>query len=204
MAHTMSQSVAALKKRKQFAPLIKKHGPPDFTRYHGKRGIFESLLRSIVYQQLSGHAAKAIHMRVCTLYPKNKPTPELVLKTHAPKLRKAGLSAQKVAYTKDLAKYFEKGLINEKKIRRMESAEIIETLTKIKGVGVWTVQMLLIFTLQRPDILPTDDLGIRKGFQKVYGLPSLPTKRDMEALAAPWAEHATAASWYLWRSLDTD
>src|SRR3989344_1456340 len=125
MAHTMSQSVAALKKRKQFAPLIKKHGPPDFTRYHGKRGIFESLLRSIVYQQLSGHAAKAIHARICVLYPKNKPTPELVRKTRAPKLRKAGLSAQKVAYIKDLARYFENGSMKENEIRHMGSAEII-------------------------------------------------------------------------------
>lgn len=196
-----SASIAALKRQKQFRALIATHGAPDLTRYHGKLDIFESLLRSIIYQQLSGKAAAAIHARVRALYT-DRPTPALVLKTPDVKLRSAGLSASKVRYVKDLARAFASPTFSERKIRRMPSAEIVELLTQIHGIGVWTVQMLLIFTLHRPDILPTDDLGIRKGFRKVYKLAELPTKKEMEALAAPWRDHATAASWYLWRSVD--
>jgi DNA-3-methyladenine glycosylase II len=196
-----SASLAVLRRHKEFRVLIERHGPPDLVRYYGRRGIFETLLRSIIGQQVSRAAARAIHARVSALYPGGKPTPALVAKTPPAKLRKAGLSAQKVLYLKDLARHFADGKL-EKSIRRMGSADIVETLVAVKGVGVWTVQMLLIFTLHRPDILPTDDLGIKKGFQKVFKLNALPTKREMEALATPWLPHSTVASWYLWRSLD--
>lgn len=117
-------------------------------------------------------------------------------------LRSAGLSGAKALYIKDLAEKFADGTIKHRSLGRMESTDIIEHLLQIKGVGVWTVQMLLIFTLGRPDILPVGDLGVRKGMQRVYKLRSLPTPAEMERLAAPWRDHASVASWYLWRVAD--
>lgn len=201
--HDFDESIRALKKDKRMAVVVKKHGPLDLSRYHANsRGIFPSLLRSIVYQQISGKAAASILARVQALFPKNKPTPEALLKIPAAKLRKAGLSGQKVTYIKDLAKKCLDGTIDEKKFPKMTSDEIIEHLVQVKGVGVWTAHMLLIFTLYRPDILPVGDLAIRKGFQSVYGLKEMPGTKEMEKIARPWRMHATAASWYLWRVAD--
>ena len=108
----------------------------------------------------------------------------------------------KVNYMRDAARKFKDGTINPRKFAKMSSQEIIDHLVQIKGVGVWTAHMLLIFTLLRSDILPTGDLGIRKGFQKVYNLRSMPNHDQMEKLAADWREHASVASWYLWRVTD--
>jgi len=202
MKTDFSASVLFLKKDKHFASLIKKHGPPEIEKYHGKLNVFHSLLRSIIYQQLSGRAAATILARVVALFPDSKPTPEALLKIRAPRLRKAGLSSQKVSYVRDLAKKCIDGTVDQKRFPKMTSEEIIEHLTAVKGIGVWTAQMLLIFTLHRLDILPTGDLGIRKGFQSVYGLKAMPTAKEMEKLAAPWRAHASVASWYLWRVAD--
>ena len=191
-----------LKRDPHFAPLIKKHGPPDLTRYHGKMRIFSAILRSIIFQQISGSAARAIQARFLALFPKSGPTPALVLKASSTKIRAAGLSAQKIAYMKDAAKKFNDGAIDERNFKKMTSQEIIDHLVQIKGVGVWTAHMLLIFTLHRVDILPTGDLGIQKGFQAMYKLRSLPSHTHMERLAKPWREHASIASWYLWRVAD--
>jgi 3-methyladenine DNA glycosylase/8-oxoguanine DNA glycosylase len=201
--HDFEESIRALKKDRRMAAVIKQHGPLDLTRYHANsRGIFPSLVRSIIYQQISGKAAASILARVQALFPKNKPTPQLLLKIPAAKLRKAGLSAQKVTYMKDLAKKCLDGTIDEKKFPKMTSEEIIEHLVRVKGIGVWTAHMLLIFTLYRPDILPVGDLAIRKGFQEVYGLKDMPGTKEMEKIAQPWRLHTTAASWYLWRVAD--
>ncbi|MEK7155704.1 MAG: DNA-3-methyladenine glycosylase 2 family protein [Patescibacteria group bacterium] len=200
----MEASLKILKKHPHFGPLIKKHGPPDFTRYHGRARIFTSVLRSIISQQISTKAAAAIRGRFLALFPKSGPTPETLLKMPVAELRAAGLSAQKVAYMRDAALKFKDGTISPRKFARMTSQEIIDHLVQIKGVGVWTAHMLLIFTLMRPDILPTGDLGIRKGFQVVYGLRSLPDHKRMEKLAQEWREHASVASWYLWKVIDTD
>ncbi|HVV38756.1 MAG TPA: DNA-3-methyladenine glycosylase 2 family protein [Candidatus Paceibacterota bacterium] len=198
-----SESYKALRRDKKLAAVMRMHGPMDLTRYHSDSpGIFAALLRSVVSQQISGKAAASILARVQALYPKNKPTPELVAKTPAPKLRKAGLSAAKVLYVKDLAKKYLDGTIREKNFPKMSSQEIIDHLVQVKGIGEWTAHMVLIFTLYRSDILPVGDLAIRKGFQAVYGLRELPTKKQMEVLAKPWRAHATAASWYLWRVAD--
>lgn len=197
-----SPSLAALKKDPHIGPLIKKYGTPEIEKYHGKLDIFQALLRSIVYQQLSGRAAATILARVQALFPDNKPTSEGLLKIRAPRLRKAGLSVQKIGYVRDLAKRCLDGTIEQKKFPKMTSAEIIEHLTQVKGIGEWTAHMLLIFSLNRLDILPTGDLGIRKGFQEVYQLKSMPTKPQMEKLAQPWIAHASVASWYLWRVAD--
>jgi 3-methyladenine DNA glycosylase/8-oxoguanine DNA glycosylase len=198
-----STSLALLKRDKALAKLIKKHGPPDLSRYHASSpGVFQALLRSIIYQQLSGHAARAIHSRVLALFPKQEPTPEALLKLRAPKLRAAGLSIQKIEYVRDLARKCLDGTIDPKRFPKMSSGEIIEHLVAVKGVGEWTAHMVLIFTLRRLDILPTGDLGIKKGFQIAYGMRALPTKKQMEKIAEAWRGHESVASWYLWRAAD--
>lgn len=200
-----SPALALLRRDKKMAALIKRYGPPDLTKYHANsRSVFEALLRSIIYQQVSGHAARAIHNRVLALFSPGKPSPEKLLKLRASQLRKAGLSEAKVRYVRDLAKKCLDGTINEKEFPKMTSAEIIEHLVAVDGVGEWTAQMLLIFMLYRPDILPTGDLAIRKGFQVVYELTAMPDKKTMEKIAAPWRAYATAASWYLWRAIDEE
>jgi 3-methyladenine DNA glycosylase/8-oxoguanine DNA glycosylase len=204
-AHDFSASEAALRKLPHFHPLIKKHGPVDLTRYHRRqKTIFQALLRSIVYQQISGKAAASILARVEALFPKGRPTPALLLKLPDAKLRAAGLSGQKVVYVRDLAAKCLDGTIDEKRFPKMSSEEIIAHLVQVKGIGVWTAQMLLIFTLYRPDILPWGDLAIQKGFRTLYKLRSLPDKKRMEQLAKPWRQHASAASWYLWRIADME
>lgn len=197
---SISASVTALKKDKYFGPLIKKHGLPEL-----KRGtnVFEALVRSIVYQQLSGKAAATIYGRFRALFSGKKfPTPEEVSKMPFEKLRLVGLSNQKASYILDLAQKFSDGTVQHKKLSRMQNEEIVEHLTQVKGVGVWTVHMFLMFTLNRPDVLPVGDLGIKKGFQIVYGLRKLPEAKRMEKLAASWRPHATTACWYLWRAAD--
>lgn len=196
----MHESLKALRRDPRIAGLIKKHGEPDLKR---GRNVFRSLARSIVYQQLSGKAADTILGRFIKLFPsKNFPTPEDVLAIPLVEMRSAGLSGQKASYLKDLAEKFSDGTIKHKTLYKMTSAEITEHLTQVKGIGVWTVHMFLIFTLNRPDVLPVGDLGIRKGFQIVYGLKSLPSTLTMERLAKPWRSHASYASWYLWRAAD--
>lgn len=198
-----STSIQAISKDPKMRAVVKRHGALDLSKYHkGAGSIFARLLRSIVYQQISGKAAAAILGRVLALFPRQEPTPKRLLKLRASQLRKAGLSIQKVTYVRDLAHKFLDGTIDEKKFPEMSSEEIIAHLVQVKGVGVWTAQMLLIFTLYRPDILPWGDLAIQKGFKEVYRLKALPDKKQMENIAKPWRSHATAAAWYLWRVAD--
>ena len=193
----LSHSVRMLERDKRFAPLIKKHGLPDLVR--GKNP-FQALVRSIIHQQVSGAAAETIHARFLALFPRSKfPTPEMVTAIPIERMRAAGLSGRKASYIKDLAEKFTDGTIRHRSLHKMESADIVEHLTQGKGIGVWTVHMFLIFTLNRPDVLPTGDLGIRKGFRALYKLKSLPDHAQMERLARPWRPHAAVASWYLWR-----
>jgi len=197
---SISASVETLKKDKYFGPLIKKHGLPEL-----KRGsnVFEALVRSIVYQQLSGKAAATIYGRFRALFAGKKfPAPEEVSKVPFEKLRSVGLSNQKASYILDLAAKFADGTIAHKKLSRMKNEEIVGHLTQVKGIGEWTVHMFLMFTLNRPDVLPVGDLGIKKGFQIVYKLRTMPDSKKMEKLAALWRPHATTACWYLWRAAD--
>jgi len=198
-----SGSLDALKQDKRLAPLIKKYGPPEFRRHVGKVNVFAALVRSIIYQQLSGSAAGAIHKRVLALFPSGKPSPEILLKIRTLRLRKAGVSLQKINYLRDLAHKCIDGTINASNFPKMSSEEIIEHLVQVKGVGIWTAHMILIFTLHRRDILPTGDLGVRKGFQVVYRLRQLPDHAAMERRAKPWRAHASVAAWYLWRAADS-
>ena len=190
------KSIAILKRDPRFARLIKKYGLPD---REPRKNPFQSLVRSIVYQQLSGKAAATILGRFQKLFPGRRfPTPKKVIALPMKKLRSAGLSSQKSIYIKDLAKKFADGTIKASRLHRMTNTEVIEHLVRVKGIGVWTTHMFLIATLGRPDILPTGDLGIRKGFQVVYNLKNLPDHATMERLAKPWREHASVAAWYLW------
>ncbi len=204
MTHHLDASLRALQRDPHFAPVIKKYGPAKLSRPNLKPGdIFQSLCRSIIYQQISGKAAASILARFRSLTPRKEfPAPKDILSLSDVKLRSAGLSPQKTSYLKDLAQKFADGDIRHTELDSMTSAEIVEHLTAVKGVGEWTAHMVMIFTLQRLDILPTGDLGIRKGFQKLYGLRSMPDKVRMEKLAREWRAHASVASWYLWRLAD--
>ena len=205
MEQIFEESLRVLKQDAYFRPLIKKYGPPDLTTYHKtETTAFSALLRSIIYQQLSGRAAGAIYARVLDLFPHETPTPADLLKIRKPSLRKAGLSIAKIDYVRDLARKCLDGTIDEMRFPQMSSQEIIDHVTQVHGIGEWTAHMLLIFTLYRSDVLPVGDLAIRKGFQKLYNMKSLPTKKEMQTRAMPWASHASIASWYLWKLVDED
>lgn len=166
---------------------------------------FQSLVRSIMYQQISGKAAAAIIKKFLALFPGGKfPTPAQVSKLTDAQFKKAGVSPQKRGYLRDLALRFTDGTIEPKKFPKMTDEEIREHLIRVKGIGRWTADMFLMFTLYRPDVLPTGDLGIQKGFQRVFNLRTLPDVKKMEKLAKHWSPHRTVASLYLWRAVDSD
>ena len=162
---------------------------------------FESLVKSIVYQQLSGRVASVIFGRLSDALA-GKVTPAGVLKLRPQRMRKLGLSGQKTAYIRDLARHTRDGAVIFEELADLPDAEVIERLTKVKGIGVWTVHMFLIFALRRTNVLPTGDLGIRNAIQKAYALETAPLPKDVEAMAARWHPYCTVASWYLWRSLE--
>jgi len=166
--------------------------------------VFGALAEAIVYQQLTGKAAATILGRVHALAgPRRLPRPEDIRRLRADRLRAAGLSRAKVLAVKDLAlKTLDGTVPTLARLRRMEDAEIVERLTSIRGVGTWTAEMLLIFRLGRPDVLPATDYGIRKGFQKAFGLAELPTPTEVLQRGEAWRPFRTLPSWYLWRVLD--
>jgi DNA-3-methyladenine glycosylase II len=162
---------------------------------------FETLVRSIVYQQLSGRVATVIFGRLKAAAG-DPLTPQNVLKLRPSRMRKLGLSTQKTAYIRDLARHTRDGVVRFEDLSQTADAEVIEHLTQVKGIGVWTAQMFLMFALRRTDILPTGDLGIRNAMRRAYGLEELPTPAQMEELGARWRPYCSIASWYLWRSLE--
>jgi DNA-3-methyladenine glycosylase II len=164
--------------------------------------VFQTLVRSIVYQQLNGKAALTIFTRLATAAKADPLTPESILKLRPARMRKLGLSGQKMTYIRELARLTREGEVDFERCLTLENAAVIEHLTRVKGVGVWTVHMFLIFALRRHDVLPTGDLGIRAAMKKAYGLPDLPKPEEMEQIAARWRPYCSVASWYLWRSLD--
>lgn len=188
---------------KTLSQLIKKVGPLTLEP-EPKQSPYEALFRSVVYQQLSGKAAATILGRVLDLYPKKSfPKPEELLKTPDAKLRGAGLSNSKMLALQDIARKTADGLVPTKRaIAKMDDEEIIARLTQIRGVGRWTVEMLLIFNLGRPDVLPATDYGVRKGFALTYGHGDLPHPKELHAYGERWQPFRTAAAWYLWRSLE--
>ena len=167
------------------------------------RDPFTSLCRSIIYQQLSGTAAGTIHRRFMALYrTASHPSPKQVARTPSLRLKTAGLSTQKASYLIDLAEKFLDGTVDPKNFHRMTDDEIRKHLIAVRGIGRWTADMFLMFTLERPDVLPTGDLGVQKGMQRFFGLRKLPSPKQMEKLAKSWRPYRTVASRYLWKSLD--
>jgi DNA-3-methyladenine glycosylase II len=162
---------------------------------------FETLVKSIVYQQLSGRVASVIFGRVVKAAG-GKLTPENILKLRPGRMRALGLSGQKTAYIRDLARHTRDGRVDFAALLDLPDEAVIERLTEVKGVGVWTAHMFLIFALRRTDVLPLGDLGIRAAIRKAYGFAELPEPAEMETLAARWRPYCTVASWYLWRSLE--
>ena len=167
------------------------------------RSVFEYLIRSIVYQQLSGKAAATIHARLLALFPNRRINPERLLKMPDNRLRSAGLSRSKCLALRDLAGRAHLGeLPTTRQLRGLADQEIINQLTQIRGIGPWTVQMLLIFYLGRPDVLPAGDLGVRKGYQQLRGFKILPDPDKLERAGRRWRPYRSVATWYLWRGLD--
>ena len=180
------------------------------TRYNVKTGgllrPFDALAESIAYQQLSGKAAATIWARVRALYGKRKYLdPKVVLETPDEKLRGAGLSRSKVAALKDLAAKTIDGTVpTARALAKMSDEEIIEQLITVRGIGRWTVEMLLLFDLGRPDVWPIHDYGVRKGFAKTFGKRKLPTPKQLLKHGKKFAPHRSVAAWYFWRALDND
>ena len=166
---------------------------------------FDALAESIAYQQLSGKAAATIFGRVRALYPKRKwLDPEQLLATPDETLRAAGLSRAKTAALKDLAAKTIDGTVpGGRVLTRMNDDEIIARLTTVRGIGRWTVEMLLLFDLGRPDVWPVDDYGVRKGFAKTFGRRKLPTPKQLMKLGEKWRPYRSVAAWYFWGALDT-
>lgn len=163
---------------------------------------FDHIARSIVYQQLSGAAANTIYGRLLALYGGRTPTPAQLAKTPDEQLRAVGLSTRKAEYIKDLARRTAEGSLAVESIHDMDDAAVIETLTSVRGIGQWTAQMVLMFRLGRPDVLPVLDLGVQKAIKMLYRLRSLPTPERVAKIGARWAPYRTVASWYLWRRVD--
>ena len=196
----MRKAINHLKKADPvMAAIIDRAGP---YKMQYREPVFQTLVRSIVYQQLSGKAALTIFNRLAAAAKVNPITPEAILKLRPQKMRALGLSKQKIVYIRELARLTRDGNIQFERLPEMEDDAIIETLTRVKGVGVWTVQMFLMFALQRPNVLPVGDLGVRAAMKKAYGLPELPKPQEMERIAAAWHPYRSIASWYLWRSLE--
>src|SRR5256885_8925378 len=165
---------------------------------------FDALAESIAYQQLNGKAAATIWGRVRALYPKRKwLDPALVLKTSDETLRACGLSRSKTAALKDLAAKTLDGTVpTRRELVRMTDEEIIERLTKVRGIGRWTVEMLLLFELGRLDVWPVADYGVQKGFAKTFGRRKLPTPKQFQKIGEKWRPYRSVAAWYFWRALD--
>jgi DNA-3-methyladenine glycosylase II len=162
---------------------------------------FHSLAEAIVYQQLNGKAAVTIFKRLAALAgePLN---PEGILKLTDEQLRGVGLSKQKTSYLRDLSERTHRGDLQFSRLPELPDEEVIEHLTQVKGVGVWTAHMFLMFTLRRPNVLPTGDFGIRMAIKKHYKKRKLPNPIQMEKIARPWEPYRSVACWYLWRSLE--
>jgi DNA-3-methyladenine glycosylase II len=195
----------------RLAKLMQRSGPFAM-RLKPTHSTFEALLESIVYQQLHGKAAKAIHGRILNLFPDQTPTAPGLLRLGDPALRGAGLSASKLLAIRDLAEKSEAGIVPPlTKLHRMADEEICARLTAVRGIGVWTVQMLLIFRMGRPNVLPVSDYGVRKGFALTFGklrpgdpvtAADLPAPDVMRRRAERWHPWRSVASWYLWRACD--
>jgi len=187
-----------LKKDPKFAKIILQVG-----EYNVKitKNRYRSLVEAIIAQQLSGSAAESILKKFRKIFKANFPKPIEVLQTSDTKLRKVGLSKMKVIYIKELSKKIESRHLNMRNFSSMEDEKIIEQLTNVKGIGRWTAEMFLIFSMGRMDVLPVGDLGLKKGIQLMYSLNELPNEEQIRRFAESWRPFRTVATWYIWKSL---
>jgi DNA-3-methyladenine glycosylase II len=163
---------------------------------------FETLVKAIIYQQLSGKVAAIIFARLVAAADNGRLTPEGVLKLRLQEMRALGLSQQKITYIRELARGAASGAVDLESMVELPDEDVYRRLTSLRGIGVWTAQMFLIFALRRHDVLPAGDLGIRAAVRKLYGFDKMPTPAQVEELARNWRPYCTVASWYLWRSLE--
>ncbi len=180
-------------------PVIARVGPVTMKL---EKNRFQALVGSIIAQQISGKAARAIGKRLLESIRPKRLTPEIVAAIPIEQLRALGLSPQKASYIHDLAAHVADGRVRLRRAHRMTDDEVIEELIQVKGIGVWTAQMFLIFSLGRPDVFPHGDYGVRAAIKKLYDLPDLPDKEQSFAIAEPWRPYASIAAWYCWKSLD--
>jgi len=193
----IQDGLGALRKDSILGGIIENIGDYTLKRRNDQ---FAVLVESIISQQLATKAAEAIFQRFKNLYPKF-PSAAQILSTRKTRLRSVGLSEMKVEYLKDLAKHVQEGKLNMRLLSKMSDKDVIDHLTQVKGIGRWTAEMFLIFSLGRQDIFPVDDLGLRKGVQMVFSLPELPKPKDAEKLGERWRPYRSIATWYLWKSL---
>ena len=203
LGYRPEEAIAYLSRRdRHLGSFIRKAGPFGLEPA-AMPGTFEYLCRAVVYQQLSTKAAATIHGRLRDLFPGRRLTPSLLISLSDEALRGAGLSRSKVAAVKDLAAHAAaRRLPGRARLDRMDDEAVIEALTRVRGIGRWTVEMLLMFALGRPDVLPVGDLGIAKAIQRAYRLRKPPTAEKMLAIGRRWEPYRSVASWYLWQSLD--
>ena len=192
-----------LRRDKRFAALIRRVGPP-LLGVQRRRSPYEALMRAIAHQQLHGRAALAILARFEALYPAGAfPPPDLVLASPDAELRACGFSGAKVAAMRAICAATLDGTVPTRRASaRLSDQELIERLTTIRGIGRWTVEMLLIFTLGRPDVLPVDDFGVRDGYRLLYGLAEQPKPKALAENGLAWSPFRSVAAWYLWRASD--
>jgi DNA-3-methyladenine glycosylase II len=188
-----------LRKDPVMGQIIERTGP--FSMQY-REPCFETLVRSIVYQQLSGKVANVIFGRLHAAAGERTLTPAGIMKLRPERMRRLGLSAQKTLYIRELAKHTRRGSLVFESLPESDDLTVIERLTRVKGIGVWTAQMFLMFALRRPDVLPVADLGIRSAMKRAYGLEDLPKPEEMARIAAAWKPYTSIACWYLWRSLE--
>ena len=192
--------ICHLSKDQRLAKLIRTIGNYEIRITKNK---YESLVEAIITQQLSGSAAKSISKKFRNMYSTRFPKPIDVIKTSDTRLRRSGLSKMKAEYIKDVSKKIESRDLQLSKISKLSDEEVVAELTKIRGIGRWTAEMFLIFTLGRLDILPVGDLGLRKGIQKLYSMPEIPKDEEIRKIAEKWRPYRTIATWYIWKSLQS-
>jgi DNA-3-methyladenine glycosylase II len=188
-----------LRRDRRLAAVIRRVGPCGI---QARGDPYRALLRSILYQQLAGAAARAIDGRLRAAHGGRYPAPEALLGARDAELRAVGLSRQKIAALRAVARAFADGHVSGRRLYRMADEDVVASLTRIHGVGTWTAHMILMFSLGRPDVLPVGDYGIRKGARLVYGLRELPAPAELTQLCARWRPYRSVGSWYLWRAVD--
>ena len=191
---------ALIRRDPKLGAVIRRVGPCSMEH---RGDPYRMLLQSVIYQQLAGAAARTIDGRVRAAWRGRYPRPEVLLAAPDAQLRAAGLSRQKIKAVRSVAEAFEKGDVSNRRLRAMDDDAVIESVTRIHGIGEWTAHMMLMFSLGRSDVLPVGDYGVRKGAMQLYGLRDLPKPKELTALAEPWRPYRSIAAWYLWRVADT-